>query len=76
MKIWSHKRYHIGFKLEAKKIPKRYQKLEFQTLKDTTSTHTILPYKNTRGSGISAESFLDFCDLNTQSFFTLFYIFF
>ena len=29
-----------------KTTPKRYKKLEFQTLKDTTSTPTILPYKN------------------------------
>ena len=31
----------IRFKLEEKTTPKRYQKLEFQTLKDTTSTPTI-----------------------------------
>ena len=36
----------IGFELEEKTTPKRYQNLEFQTLKDRTSTPTILPYKN------------------------------
>ena len=36
-----------GFKFDMKKTtPKRHQKLEFQTVKDTTSTPTILPYKN------------------------------
>ena len=40
----------IDFKRKEKKtIPQRYQKLEFQTLKDTTSTPTILPYKKTPG---------------------------
>ena len=35
-------------KLERKKFtPKKCQKLNFQTLKTTTSTHTTLPYKNT-----------------------------
>ena len=44
----------IGFKLEPKKTTlKRYQKSEFQTLKDTTSTPTILPYKNPTGSILS-----------------------
>ena len=37
-----------GFKLEEKTTHRRYQKLEFQ-LKDTTSTSTILPYKNPPG---------------------------
>ena len=47
MKIWNPKRYHDRFQTWGKKTaPKRYQKLEFQTLKDTTSTPTILPYKN------------------------------
>ena len=42
----------IDFKRKEKKtIPQRYQKLEFQTLKDTTSTPTILPYKKTPGGG-------------------------
>ena len=36
----------IGFKLETKTTPMRYQKLEFPTLKDTTGTSTTLPYKN------------------------------
>ena len=35
----------IDFNRKAKTTPKRYQKLEFQTLKDTTSTLTILPHK-------------------------------
>ena len=35
----------IGFKLQTKSTPKRDQKLGFQTLKDTTSTLTILLYK-------------------------------
>ena len=34
------------FKRKAKTTTKRYQKLEFQTLKDTTNSPTILPYKN------------------------------
>ena len=38
----------IGFKLEAKTTPKRYQNWKFQTLKDTMSTPTSLPYKNPR----------------------------
>ena len=34
----------IRFKLETKNTtPKRYQRLEFQTLKDTTGTPTNLP---------------------------------
>ena len=50
-----------GFKLVAKKktknknkerTPKRYQKLEFQTLKVTTSTPTILPYKKPPRAGV------------------------
>ena len=36
----------IGFKLEIKTTPKRYQKLEFQTLKDMMSTPTILSYND------------------------------
>ena len=36
----------LGFKLEAKTIPKRQEKLEFQTLKDMMSTPTISPYRN------------------------------
>ena len=39
----------IGFKLETKTTPKRYQRLEFQTLKDTTSTPAILLYKTPPG---------------------------
>ena len=42
----------IDLKRKAKNNPKRYQKLEFQTLKDTTSTPTILPYKNPLGEKI------------------------
>ena len=40
----------IDFKRKAKTTPKRYQKLEFQILKDTTSTPTILPYKKPPGN--------------------------
>ena len=41
-----------GFKFDMKKTtPKRHQKLEFQTVKDTTSTPTILPYKNPPSPG-------------------------
>ena len=47
MKIWNPKRYHDRFQtLDRETTPKRHQKLRFQTLKDTTSTPTILPYKN------------------------------
>ena len=38
-------------KLEAKGLPSKISKLEFQTLKDTTSTPTTLPYKNTPPPG-------------------------
>ena len=47
MKIWNPERYHHRFQTWGIiKTSERYQKLEFQTLKDTTSTPTILPYKN------------------------------
>ena len=57
----------IGFKLEAKKTtPKRYQKLEFQTM----STPTILPYKNPP-SGIARRSRkLKDQNINSQTYFT------
>ena len=36
MKIWNPKKCHDGFQTRGKKTtPKKYQKLEFQTLKDT-----------------------------------------
>ena len=48
MKIWNSKRYYHVFKtcVRQKTTPKRYQKLEFQTLRDTTGTPTILLQKN------------------------------
>ena len=46
MKIWNPKRYHDRFQTCDKKQPLRdNQNLNFQTLKDMTSTPTILPYK-------------------------------
>ena len=50
MKIWNPKKYYYMFQTWGKKTaPKRCQKLESQTLKDTTSTApTTLLYKNPR----------------------------
>ena len=45
MKIWSPENTAICFKLEEKTTLKRYQKLEFQTLTDMTSTSITLPYR-------------------------------
>ena len=44
MKIWNTERYYYVFKtcVRQKTTPKRYQKLEFQTLRDTTGTPTTL----------------------------------
>ena len=50
MKIWNPKDTMIGFKLETKTQPLRdTKKLEFQTLKDTTSTPAILLHNTPRG---------------------------
>ena len=49
-KFGTLKKYHFMCQTWGKKTtPERYQKLEFQTLKTTTSTPTTLPYKNPPG---------------------------
>ena len=51
MKIWNLKRYHDRFQTWDKKQPLRDTKIGIQTLKDTTSTPTILPYENPPPTG-------------------------
>ena len=47
MKIWNPKKYHHMFRTQGKQAtPERYQNLEFQTLKDSTSTPDTLPHDN------------------------------
>ena len=45
MKIWSPENTAICFRLEEETTLKRYQKLEFQTLADMTSTPITLLYR-------------------------------
>ena len=56
MKIWNPKKYYRMFQTWGKKTtPKRYQKFEFQTLNDTTST----PLYKTPPSGIKYLTYVD-----------------